>query len=94
MRIGLPWDAGAFGVEIQPSLELGDRDESSPTHPDHAQVGSDVLVKEVDRDAEGVRCLLLAHGDPRDSGGVDAHHPECPRVGQRVSTTGGCVRHD
>jgi hypothetical protein len=81
MRIGGSWDTGEVGVFIEPSLELGDRDQPTPPHPDRPQVSNDVLVKEVDRDPESVCGLLFTDCDPRYAWRGNAHDLECPRAG-------------
>jgi hypothetical protein len=68
-------------VRVEPSLELGDRDQPTPAHPDRTQVRNDVLVKEVDRDTKSARGLLLTDCDPRYAWSGNAHDLESPRGG-------------
>ena len=47
------------GVGLQPGLQLSDRDQPASTTTHHAQLVHDVLLEEVDADAQGIGRLAL-----------------------------------
>ena len=55
-------------VLFEPALELADRDQPAPATADDAQLMHDVLLEEVDTDAQGVSRLTLREGETTDRG--------------------------
>lgn len=60
-------------MAVEPALQLAHRDEPPATATDDAQLGHDVLLEEVDTDAESVGRLALREREATERGaGRDA----------------------
>ncbi len=60
-------------VLVEPALELADRNQSPATAADDAQLVHDVLLEEVDANAQGVSRLALREREPAELASDGSH---------------------